>query len=435
MREDADTRQNCLFVAIRKHGRTRRGSGAGVALFFELDDRRTGGDFDFAVDDGALGDGDGARAYPAVDHGAEADLELVDDRECALDASGNNRLLRLDMADPHPRSRQIQAAREFPVAVDFAGDDELPCTANVAHKYGLCADERGGIRGTFEEASLGFAHPPHYPRHVRRYCDELGGAARSRISSRIRSLKKSTSSVKMVTKKVLWVLPLVACLALAGCSRQQSDWEKTRAANTTDAYEVFLKKYPSGEFSAQAQARVKELYEERDWLKARDTDTADAYQAFLKQYPEGKYTEEARIRVENFTLAATPNGAAPADGSAAPAETTANTAASAPAPSPAPPKPAAAAVPKATTPNSGGAYGVQLGAFKSNADAAHQRWIELAKTYPKTLSALTPKVSPKKTSAGTLYRLQVLELSEHQARAICKALGSSPCVVLKPGHG
>ena len=239
----------------------------------------------------------------------------------------------------------------------------------------------------------------------------------------------------MVTKKVLWVLPLVACLALAGCSRQQSDWEKTRAANTTDAYEVFLKKYPSGEFSAQAQARVKELYEERDWLKARDTDTADAYQAFLKQYPEGKYTEEARIRVENFTLAATPNGAAPADGSAAPAETTANTASSAPAPSPAPPKPAAAAVPKATTPNSGGAYGVQLGAFKSNADAAHQRWIELAKTYPKTLSALTPKVSPKKTSAGTLYRLQVLELSEHQARAICKALGSSPCVVLKPGHG
>jgi cell division septation protein DedD len=220
-----------------------------------------------------------------------------------------------------------------------------------------------------------------------------------------------------------------------GCSRQQSDWEKTRAANTTDAYEVFLKKYPSGEFSAQAQARVKELYEERDWLKARDTDTADAYQAFLKQYPEGKYTEEARIRVENFTLAATPNGAAPADGSTAPAETTANTASSAPAPSPAPPKPAPAMVPKVTASNSSGAYGVQLGAFKSNADAAHQHWTALAKKYPKTLSALTPKVSPKKTSAGTLYRLQVVDLSEPQARAICKALGSPSCVVLKPGHG
>lgn len=239
----------------------------------------------------------------------------------------------------------------------------------------------------------------------------------------------------MVTKKVIWVLPLVAFLALAACSRQQSDWEKTRAANTTDAYEVFLKKYPSGEFSAQAQARVKELYEERDWQKARDTDTADAYQAFLKQYPEGRYTEEARIRVENFTLAATPNGAAPPDGATPSTQSAANAASAAPTPVPAPPKPAPAVVPKVTAANAGGPYGVQLGAFKSNADAAHQRWTELAKKYPNALSTLTPKVSPKKTSAGTLYRLQVVDLSEHHARAICKALGSQSCVVLKPDHG
>src|ERR1700683_3907361 len=116
----------------------------------------------------------------------------------------------------------------------------------------------------------------------------------------------------MVIKQVFLVLSLSAVLALSGCSRQQSDWEKTRAANTTDAYELYLKKYPSGEFTAQAQARVKELYEERDWQKARDTDTLDAYQAFLKQYPEGKWTEEARIRVENFTLAAAPSNATPA---------------------------------------------------------------------------------------------------------------------------
>src|SRR5271169_637958 len=109
---------------------------------------------------------------------------------------------------------------------------------------------------------------------------------------------------------------LVVCCALAiglsGCSRQQSDWQKARDANTADAYEQFLKRYPSGEFTAQAQARVKELYEERDWQKARDADTAEAYQAFVKQYPEGKFTEEARIRVENFTLAQTPaSGTAP----------------------------------------------------------------------------------------------------------------------------
>ncbi len=106
-------------------------------------------------------------------------------------------------------------------------------------------------------------------------------------------------------------------LGISGCSRQQSDWEKTRAANTTDSYEQFIKKYPSGEFTAQAQARVKELYEERDWQKARDADTQEAYQAFLKQYPEGKWTEEARIRVENFTLAQAPSNGAPAGAEAA----------------------------------------------------------------------------------------------------------------------
>src|SRR5271165_4685412 len=101
-------------------------------------------------------------------------------------------------------------------------------------------------------------------------------------------------------------------LALAGCSRQQSDWQKTRETNTAEAYEQFLKKYPSGEFIAQAQARVKELYEERDWQKARDADTLEAYQAFLKQYPEGKWTDEARIRVENFSLAQAPSNGTPA---------------------------------------------------------------------------------------------------------------------------
>src|SRR5580692_7436667 len=116
----------------------------------------------------------------------------------------------------------------------------------------------------------------------------------------------------MVIKQAFLVLSLTFALALSGCSRQQSDWEKTRAANTTDAYELFLKKYPTGEFTTQAQARVKELYEERDWKKARDTDTLEAYQAFLKQYPEGKWAEEARIRVENFSLAQAPSNTASA---------------------------------------------------------------------------------------------------------------------------
>jgi cell division protein FtsN len=240
----------------------------------------------------------------------------------------------------------------------------------------------------------------------------------------------------MVIKQVFLVLSLTAALALSGCSRQQSDWEKTRAANTTEAYELFLKKYPSGEFAAQAQARVKELYEERDWQKARDTDTLEAYQAFLKQYPEGKWTEEARIRVENFTLASAPSTAAP-PGTESAAEAAPPPAPPKPAPSPSPSKPAVAKAQAASSAHAAtkpqGSYGVQLGAFKSGADAANKRWAKLDQEYPQLLSGLSPKVSPKKGASGTLYRLQVAGLTEKRANAICKTLKAQrqACVLIQ----
>jgi cell division septation protein DedD len=237
----------------------------------------------------------------------------------------------------------------------------------------------------------------------------------------------------MPKNRLIQVLAIALVLSLAACSRQQSDWQKTRETNSIEAYDAFLKKYPTGEFTAQAQAQLKQLEEERDWAKARDTDTLDAYQAFLKQYPEGRFTEEARIRVENFTLAQAPGAAPGADAS------TENAASAAPIP-PAAPKPAPAAAP-APTPvapvgkaGTGGHYGVQLGAFKANADAANKHWIWLQQKYPKVLAGLSPRVSPKKESSGTLYRLQVANLSEKRARSLCKSLtaSSQACVVLKP---
>jgi cell division protein FtsN len=275
--------------------------------------------------------------------------------------------------------------------------------------------------------------------------------------------------MKMVMNKAFAGVCFGLLLAVSGCSRQQSDWEKTRAANTTESYEQFLKKYPSGEFTAQAQARVKELYEERDWQKARDADTQEAYQAFLKQYPEGKWTEEARIRVENFSLAQAPQNATPgaadsantpgnpasgdtpagnASGGGSAAEAAgaaaagagvgaANSPASAPTPSAAVGAPATGkSAVKASRKSKSGIYGIQLGAFKSSADAANRRWAHLDKEYPKLLAGLSPTVSPKKGSAGTLYRLQVVGITEKHARVICKTLKarSQACVLIHPAH-
>ena len=247
--------------------------------------------------------------------------------------------------------------------------------------------------------------------------------------------------------KVVWILGLALALCVAACSRQQSDWEKTRASNTTDAYEQFLKRYPSGEFTAQAQARVHELYEERDWQKARDIDSADAYQAFLKQYPEGKWSEEARIRIENFTLAAAPSNGAPAGSVASPPSDVSPPVAAAAAPTqPAAPQtthqsaskpPSQAASPAVAAPASAaGTYAVQLGAFKSGEDAANKRWTRLSGQYPELLNGLAPRISPRKVAAVTWYRLQVANLSAKRAQAICKGLKAhaQACEVLRPGH-
>jgi cell division septation protein DedD len=251
----------------------------------------------------------------------------------------------------------------------------------------------------------------------------------------------------MHSNKVVVSVCCTLVLAMSGCSRQQSDWQKARETNSTDSYEQFLKKYPTGEFTAQAEARAKELYEERDWQKARDLDTPEAYQAFLKQYPEGKWTEEARIRVENFTLAQAPSGggsAAAAGGAASGAPDSTATApgmatvpdtagAGAASPTPAkstPPPRAAAAAPS-------GAYAVQLGAFKSGAMAAHERWAQLQKEYPSVLSGLSSTVLSKKTGSGSLYRLQATGLTEKHARAICGSLiaKSEACIVVAPAEG
>src|SRR5258708_15150046 len=192
-------------------------------------------------------------------------------------------------------------------------------------------------------------------------------------------------SVKKIMNKAVIGLGLVLLLGISGCSRQQSDWEKTRPANNTDSYEQFIKKYPSGEFTAQAKARVKDLYEERDWQKARDVDTQEAYQAFLKQYPEGKWTEEARIRVENFTLAQAPSNATPAGAETnTPGNPAAGGAAAKPSAAAPPPAPAQTASPaKAAKPSAPqGRYGIQLGAFKSRAGAANKRCEHLTQAYP-----------------------------------------------------
>jgi cell division protein FtsN len=255
-------------------------------------------------------------------------------------------------------------------------------------------------------------------------------------------------------------LVLGVALAAAGCSRQQGDWDKARTANNLESYEQFVKKYPNGDFTAQAQARIKELEEERDWQKARDADTPDAYQAFLKQYPEGKWTEEARIRIENFSLAQTPAGAVPgaeggappaaADGSspgavnpaladagqgaAAPAAAAKPAAVEKPVPAEKPAKTRSAAEkPAAHAADAGGNYAVQLGAFSAGKSAAEHGWTKLVAAHS-SLKGLKHRVVAGKGPSGPLFRLQAIQLSKAHAESLCAGLKAKKqsCMVIAP---
>jgi cell division protein FtsN len=272
----------------------------------------------------------------------------------------------------------------------------------------------------------------------------------------------------MLRKQFVLACCITLAMGLAGCSRQQSDWQKAREANTPEAYEQFVKKYPSGEFTAQAQARLKEQYDDRDWQKARDADTPEAYQAYLNQYPDGQSATEARNRLENFSMAQSPAGTRSAPGAApeapagtsgsvgpgspsnadedvppaAAAENGAAPPASAPVPAPHKPRPVeAAAAPTHTHSSSSkeatGSYALQLGAFRSGSAAANKRWEHLQKEYPTLLAGLDSKVVPKKTASGTLYRLQTAGLTESHARKICKDLKakSQPCIIVRAERG
>jgi len=290
----------------------------------------------------------------------------------------------------------------------------------------------------------------------------------------------------VVTFQAGRVALIVVLVALAvACSRERQDWRSAQSADTSEAWERFIEQHPDSELVVPARARIAQLTEERAWQYARNVNTVDAYREFLASHPKGRWTEEARIRIEGFSLGSVPRTALPTPeeaaaidasarvhafrlGTASPPESTASlgtphaadtTARAQVAVQPdapampgeaaqaaAPDVPAAAApdVPASAAPESRGSlspspgtasppltagYGVQLGAFGSEA-SADRAWQRLQGRFAPELAGLSPRIVVASTDAGQLYRLQAPAAGEAQARAICASLQerSQPCV-------
>jgi len=66
---------------------------------------------------------------------------------------------------------------------------------------------------------------------------------------------------------------------LAGCDKEPQQWQTAKTANTVSAYEGFLKHYPRGPFSGEAQTRIVGLR----LREAEMTDTPESYRSFLSE--------------------------------------------------------------------------------------------------------------------------------------------------------
>jgi cell division septation protein DedD len=240
------------------------------------------------------------------------------------------------------------------------------------------------------------------------------------------------------------LLSLLAAVATA-CSREQQDWRSAESADSAEAWQRFVEQHPDSELVNQARARIAQLEIQREFQHADRVGTVDAYRDFLAHHSSGKYAELARIRIEAFSFGSAPRIAPPTAEEAAAFSSsgvralrlaTAATAKSETAEGADSPAGAGRAVPgeaaqagsdalaepapsNETTRNTG--YGVQLGAFGSEA-SADREWRRLRGRFGAELGNLSPRIVLAESDSGQFYRLQAPAAGEAQARAICDSL-------------
>ena len=224
----------------------------------------------------------------------------------------------------------------------------------------------------------------------------------------------------------LIVLLTTVTFIIAGCSHVGEDWKGAQAADTTQAYQDFLRQHPDSEYGVAAQERVRQLAEDRDWQQASKADTLDAYQQFVAVHADGKWAQEARVRIENFQLSAG-GQAAPsipgAEGGAGAPAAAAAVVASAPKAKPGTSSKAAGHSGSASAAGkSSGRHFAQLGAYSSKA-SAESAWHQISGRFPTQLKSLQPHYATA-TTAGSkaVVRLRVSLPSTQRAHELCTEL-------------
>jgi len=86
-------------------------------------------------------------------------------------------------------------------------------------------------------------------------------------------------------------------------------WNQVKGSTNVNEIQVYLKRYPSGQFASVAQNRIKKLtaavkethdFEMEMWNKVKDSRQISEYQSFLQAFPNGIFAGIAKSRIENL---------------------------------------------------------------------------------------------------------------------------------------
>jgi hypothetical protein len=97
----------------------------------------------------------------------------------------------------------------------------------------------------------------------------------------------------------LWI-PALVCVAavLSACNLiADSDWHKATLANTTAAYETFLREHPTNKHADNARGRILALRDEHAWRAAQASNSTAGYEGYLKAESGGVHVGEAKYQI------------------------------------------------------------------------------------------------------------------------------------------
>lgn len=91
-------------------------------------------------------------------------------------------------------------------------------------------------------------------------------------------------------------------------------WDETGARGDLAGLRAYLKRYPDGLYAEVAQERLDVIEDqqraqaaEQDlgaWNQAAEADTVDAYQSYVERFPDGSFVEQARTRIDALSISA-----------------------------------------------------------------------------------------------------------------------------------